>query len=764
MALSTLAIALHTFFVIFFRWTPPPTRVLGIAVAGTIWMFISLLVLLSVLAHSNGPEPFYTPSPLWCYISASHPALRVGANYAYAWLAALVSMILYWMLWLRLRGRVVGQWEGGRIRVQFLRLRDDGIGHESGDGRRIFGGEGEGEGTVARDRDQREARKMLWYPLCYIIVILPFSATRWSSFSAHSAHQVDTTPLALTTITASLFKLSGLADVLLFTITRPNVLLLGSSRSNSLPHPSTRVSDAETTTRGSRRRNETDRLPHALLTRLVRLWVNRRRLGRRDEGEVELRHIALRRTISATDDDGRQPIRRSTSTQIDEQLSSLPVLDIRSRETIGSAHASLSFGEPSYYFSPTITGSSADRVNAIRTKERGGVVQSNARGEARAPTVLDLDLSQEIDLHPRLISPLDTGVSFTQLPMSPPLLRTTTPGRRDGFFPLTLDLPSPRVGSVYEAWVDMQREERFSGSLSGFKEGNTFLEGPQLEHARPADNSGNIPVAVPKMGAMWGKDVTNRNRSELNVEGVVLADAGQGTESSLTLSLGQGQFARQWRAQHDSDFHAMDSTPRRQIMGSPTSLVQASVPIVDDRADAGPNEPLSATDVQSKVHDSGPVTRLRSLDHIHQLQRKQGENFFSISAPSQDQPLSIQRHPRGPRPSPSRGRARSSSDPLPSSRPRSRTTLQAIVTSALPSATSTPSGPSDFTPRSAHTRTMLSSIPEHTVLRELSPSPRASPETVFRRHRSLPRTSRIKRGKRGDYTSFIEVSARGKFA
>lgn len=85
------------------------------------------------------------------------------------WLAAAVSIVLYGLLWLQLLRRVDGQMSGWRVRLRFL--SPPGIGENRGEAGLDDLEEDDG---LDRDRRQRErdARKMLVYPLCLIVRVL----------------------------------------------------------------------------------------------------------------------------------------------------------------------------------------------------------------------------------------------------------------------------------------------------------------------------------------------------------------------------------------------------------------------------------------------------------------------------------------------------------------------------------------------------------------------------------------------------------------
>ncbi|KAL5522868.1 hypothetical protein ACEPAG_8886 [Sanghuangporus baumii] len=433
-ALSTLAIALHTFFVVFFRWTPPRTRIIGFSVLIGIWTFLFLLVLIPALSLSSDPSkpPFYTPSPAWCYIGAAHIALRAGASYVFAWLAAIGSGVLYVLLFFRLRGALPERRVQGRLSRTLaagLRQWHCWWSREFNTGRdrdgqlleRELGMRGDGEENDPEGRrilTIYEAGKMLWYPCLFTITILPLSATRWTSFTEHSSHSPPRheVPFGVTAAAASFFKLGGVIDVLLFTFTRPNVLLLSASREIGLGEGST----------------SSGRNPLARLRRDWSSWMRGwRRRGGESEGEMEMQDMTR-------PDPGRE-IRALLTTEEDGRL------DIR----------------PQVLLVPRGRASSELEGRQIQD----GRCDSSSRGSTRKldqQDPLNLDLSEEFDY-----KPVSTTSPFTASPRGSSLRvregRHLSFKTRSSFSPLTLDLPDPRISGLSDLihpWMPMQREER----------------------------------------------------------------------------------------------------------------------------------------------------------------------------------------------------------------------------------------------------------------------------------------------------------------
>ncbi|OCB90463.1 hypothetical protein A7U60_g2315 [Sanghuangporus baumii] len=486
-ALSTLAIALHTFFVVFFRWTPPRTRSIGFFVLIGIWTFLFLLVLVPALSLSSDPSkpPFYTPSPAWCYIGTAHIALRAGASYVFAWLAAIGSGVLYVLLFFRLRGalperRVQGRlsrtlsaglrrwWSGefntsrdrdGQLLERVIAMRGDGEENDP-EGRRIL--------TIY------EARKMLWYPCLFTITILPISATRWTSFTEYSSHSPPRheVPFGVTAAAASLFKLGGVIDVLLFTFTRPNVLLFSASREVGVGEGST-----------SSRRN-----PIARLRRDWSSWLRGwKRRGGESEGEMEMQDMTRPdsrrgeiRTLLSTEEDGRVDIR--------SQILLVP----RARASSGLESRQDQDG----------------RRDSSSRRSTGNLDEGDP---------LNLDLSEEFDYKPVSIP----NSPFTAPPRGSSLRvregRHLSFKTRSSFSPLTLDLPDPRTSGLSDLihpWMPMQREERVAflnlspcsmpGSIGASSQGRD-LGGTTSTNEAPAD--GWTTRKVCRFDASSGSDV-----------------------------------------------------------------------------------------------------------------------------------------------------------------------------------------------------------------------------------------------------------------
>ncbi|KAG8954536.1 hypothetical protein FRC03_011444, partial [Tulasnella sp. 419] len=185
-ALFTLSIAVYTFLVIFLRWNIPNVRWLPLAVNGAIVVFLILMVSISVSIHRD--PFFYGPAGLWCWVVAEYPGEKIGLEYGIFWFVALTNILLYVPLFLSLRKEARHGWAN--------------------------------DNTQQRREGMTIARKMLVYPIAYIILILPMSVIRFIGFYNPEA----VIPAAWQAIAGVTFGASGLINALLYIITRPRLL------------------------------------------------------------------------------------------------------------------------------------------------------------------------------------------------------------------------------------------------------------------------------------------------------------------------------------------------------------------------------------------------------------------------------------------------------------------------------------------------------------------------------------------------------------
>ncbi|KDQ17849.1 hypothetical protein BOTBODRAFT_171563 [Botryobasidium botryosum FD-172 SS1] len=176
-ALSTLVIAVHTFVVLYLKWTPSTSLLLPLIVVSLLWLTDVLMIVISVAIH----PAYYGPTGYWCWIAIRYRSGQIATEYVWMWLTVTANLVLYIPLFFRLR-------------------RGDSWAYGSG----------------ACD-PAKAARRLLWCPVAYTVIILPISVTRFLAFFGHDV------PYQWTALSGVLLGFSGVINAILYTITRPRL-------------------------------------------------------------------------------------------------------------------------------------------------------------------------------------------------------------------------------------------------------------------------------------------------------------------------------------------------------------------------------------------------------------------------------------------------------------------------------------------------------------------------------------------------------------
>ncbi|KAF9647845.1 hypothetical protein BDM02DRAFT_3079599, partial [Thelephora ganbajun] len=185
-------IALHTFSLLFFGITTPRWAAL-IALISANAIIILLVCLGPTVLDSKTRGPFYGISGYWCWITDEYQSERITMAYMIMFLSAVLSFILYTLVFLRMRGNIVVS--GFYIRFRLAK-------NENWRGR-----------LFAQSYALKIARQMLLY-VAYTIVILPMAVARFCELSGRSV------PFTVMIFSDVVFLLSGMVNVLLFCATR----------------------------------------------------------------------------------------------------------------------------------------------------------------------------------------------------------------------------------------------------------------------------------------------------------------------------------------------------------------------------------------------------------------------------------------------------------------------------------------------------------------------------------------------------------------
>lgn len=200
-ALWSLVIAIHTFFLLFYRAKVPDWVCYVVLV--TVWLILGVVLSLGpgiLASKENGP--FYGISGLWCWMTSGYFVERLALEYCFMFASAGFSFVLYSLVFLRLRGNITTN----GYRFSFHR-------------RVVVKGYSSRQYNAVTDPSQnthvmKVARQMMWYPIVYTILVVPIAAARFAQFGGNPV------PWQVTVTTGTIFMLSGFVNAILFTTTR----------------------------------------------------------------------------------------------------------------------------------------------------------------------------------------------------------------------------------------------------------------------------------------------------------------------------------------------------------------------------------------------------------------------------------------------------------------------------------------------------------------------------------------------------------------
>ncbi|KAI9374331.1 G protein-coupled glucose receptor regulating Gpa2-domain-containing protein [Aspergillus egyptiacus] len=179
-----LAIAFHTFYQVAMSRKLSYRAFVTIVIG--LWLFVAILVIIPLATH--GADVF-VPAGAWCWISQDYEPIRLWTHYFWIFLAEFGTVSLYAVLWFQLRRRIKQSAILGSSHTESLRRL-----------RRVVG-------------------YMIIYPIAYIVLSLPLAAGRMATA------QGNTPNIVYFCVAGAMITSSGLVDVLLYTLTRKNLIL-----------------------------------------------------------------------------------------------------------------------------------------------------------------------------------------------------------------------------------------------------------------------------------------------------------------------------------------------------------------------------------------------------------------------------------------------------------------------------------------------------------------------------------------------------------
>ncbi|KAL4796654.1 G protein-coupled glucose receptor regulating Gpa2-domain-containing protein [Aspergillus venezuelensis] len=179
-----LAIAFHTFYIVALGKKLSYRAFVSIVIG--LWLFVAILVIIPLGSH--GADVF-VPAGAWCWISEEYEPIRLWTHYFWIFFAEFGTITLYAVLWLQLRRRIKQSAILGSSHTESLKRL-----------RRVVG-------------------YMVIYPIAYIVLSLPLAAGRMATARG------DTPSIVYFCVAGALITSSGLVDVLLYTLTRKNLIV-----------------------------------------------------------------------------------------------------------------------------------------------------------------------------------------------------------------------------------------------------------------------------------------------------------------------------------------------------------------------------------------------------------------------------------------------------------------------------------------------------------------------------------------------------------
>jgi len=200
-ALVTLVIAVHTFSSV---WWGRGLKSLFVAwvIIGLVWLFVILFLVIEIGTNANDLSSYYTPTPYWCWIHDGNK-LRIGAEYLWFWVTLVISLAFYVPLFFWSRGNITvdqDKWFSFKV-------------HRSKD-------------SAEHSERRRHSLTLIAYPIIYSASIIPQTVVRFIEW-AHPNHF----PGGPVFFSETVYRLSGLLNVLLFVMTRRTLLLFGNNSS-----------------------------------------------------------------------------------------------------------------------------------------------------------------------------------------------------------------------------------------------------------------------------------------------------------------------------------------------------------------------------------------------------------------------------------------------------------------------------------------------------------------------------------------------------
>lgn len=206
-ALTSSAIAFHTFCVLVLHWKEPPQLPKYVIVG--IWTLTALILGSANAVHRN--EVYYGPTQFWCWITDEFKAEQIVTEYLWVWISGFSMIILYSIMF-----AVIHRWMNIAQGIHWYNQPHKGsLDVESDDDKKL--------------EIRAIANSMLYFPAVYIVCVIPNSLARWLYFTDRHP------PPLLTLFANTIYDLSGLCNLILFLLTRPTAVVGSPKDKTTLP-------------------------------------------------------------------------------------------------------------------------------------------------------------------------------------------------------------------------------------------------------------------------------------------------------------------------------------------------------------------------------------------------------------------------------------------------------------------------------------------------------------------------------------------------
>ncbi|KAJ5199763.1 rhodopsin-like superfamily protein [Penicillium cf. griseofulvum] len=182
--LFVFSIAIHTFLLVV--WGRKMSYKFFVCFVVGVWVFVVLIVIIPIGMHG---ADIFVPSGAWCWISEDYETTRLWTHYMWIFLSEFGTVLLYAVMYFQLRRQIAASSILGNNQLASLqRLR------------RVVG-------------------YMTIYPIVYVVLSLPLAAGRMAT--AHG----NQPSIIFFCCAGAFITSSGLVDVVLYTLTRRNLLI-----------------------------------------------------------------------------------------------------------------------------------------------------------------------------------------------------------------------------------------------------------------------------------------------------------------------------------------------------------------------------------------------------------------------------------------------------------------------------------------------------------------------------------------------------------